>query len=127
MKLLLDQGVPLRAVALLRAAGIDALHASDAGLSAAADADIVEISREAGWTIVTLDADFHALVALSGRNAPSTIRIRVEGLKGPETARLLASVVESCGADLEAGALVTVDENGIRVRRLPIVGGGGAR
>ena len=36
MKLLLDQDVPRRTAALLREAGVDAIHASEAGLSSVA-------------------------------------------------------------------------------------------
>jgi hypothetical protein len=65
------------------------------------------------------------LVALSGLTTPSTIRIRVQGLKGPEVARLLSDVLESRRDVLAAGALVTIRAGRLRVRRLPI--GGAAR
>jgi len=64
---------------------------------------------------------FHALLALSNAAAPAVIRIRIEGLQGPEIAALVSRVVAVCEADLLAGAMVTVDSHRIRVRRLPLV------
>ena len=46
--LLLDQGLPLSAVAHLRTIGIDAVHASEIGLSTADDATILEYALGAG-------------------------------------------------------------------------------
>ena len=120
MKFLLDQDVPRRAAVLLREAGVDATHASEVGLSSAADAEIVAWCRVHGVVVVTLDADLHALVALSGQTTPSTIRIRVQGLKGSEVARVLLNVLETRRDALAAGALVTVQPGRLRVRRLPI-------
>jgi predicted nuclease of predicted toxin-antitoxin system len=42
LKILLDQGLPRRAAAILRDRGLDAVHAGEAGLSAATDLDIVQ-------------------------------------------------------------------------------------
>jgi predicted nuclease of predicted toxin-antitoxin system len=120
VKLLLDQGVPRRAAELLREAGVETRHAGEIGLSAAADADILAWCRANGAVAVTLDADLHALIALAGAPAPSTIRIRIQGLKGPETAELIRNVIEARQTDLTAGALVTVEQERTRVRRLPI-------
>jgi predicted nuclease of predicted toxin-antitoxin system len=71
--------------------------------------------------VVTLDADFHAEMALSGANSPSVIRVRIEGLRGPELAALLKSVVGRVRAQLEAGTLVTVSHRRLAWRRLPLV------
>jgi predicted nuclease of predicted toxin-antitoxin system len=124
VKVLLDQDVPRRA-ALLRERGVDAVHASEVGLGSARDADVVAWCRAQRAIAVTLDADIHALIALSGLSAPSTIRIRVQGLKGAEMARLLVDVLERRRDALTAGAMVTVQPGRLRVRRLPI--GGAAR
>jgi predicted nuclease of predicted toxin-antitoxin system len=58
MKLLLDQGLPLSAAALLRDAGIDTLHVGEIGMSEAEDAEIIQRAREEGRVVATLDADF---------------------------------------------------------------------
>ncbi len=119
--LLLDQGLPRSTVQFLRKSGIEARHTGDLGLSTADDAAILGRAREDNEIIVTLDADFHAQLALSGALKPSVIRIRIEGLKGDQLAALLVRVLESCRDDLTRGALVTVTETSIRLRRLPIV------
>jgi hypothetical protein len=51
---------------------------------------------------------------------PSTIRIRIQGLKGDVLADLIERVWPHVEEAVEAGALVTVSRGAIRVRRLPI-------
>lgn len=65
---------------LLARAGWDAVHVSDLGMGRTDDAEIVKHARETNRVCVTLDADFHALLATSGASTPSVIRIRKEGL-----------------------------------------------
>ena len=121
MKLLLDQGLPRSTAALLRARGIDTLHVAEIGLSAATDAAILERSHTEERAVVTLDADFHVLLAVTGATAPSVIRLRIEGLRAEALAALLDSVLAQCTEDLEAGAAVTVQPKRVRVRRLPLI------
>jgi len=120
MKLLLDQGLPRSAAGILRDAGLDAVHTGECGLSTALDAKVLAAGRAQGRVIVTLDADFHATLALSGDTGPSIIRVRIEGLSARQLADLLRKVVRRCRADLAKGALVSVTPDQIRVRRLPI-------
>ena len=84
------------------------------------DADILAWCRQHVAVAVTLDADFHAAIALSGESAPSAIRLRIQGLKGPETARLLLDILPAREAQLTAGALITVQHGRLRVRSLPV-------
>ncbi len=95
------------------------MHVGDRGLATASDTQILDFGRQQGLVVVTLDADFHALLALSGVSGPSVIRIRIEGLRGEDLARLLVNVVRVCGDDLLKGAMVSVTENGVRIRQLP--------
>jgi predicted nuclease of predicted toxin-antitoxin system len=121
MKLLLDQGLPRSTVFLLRATGIDAVHVGEKSLATALDSLILEIARQEQRIIVTLDADFHALLVLSGAAGPSVIRVRIEGLRAEHLASLLVDVLKLCENDLSHGAMVSVSENGVRVRRLPLI------
>jgi predicted nuclease of predicted toxin-antitoxin system len=121
MKLLLDQGLPRSTVLHLRNQQIEAVHVGDRGLATATDSKLLDVGRQEGMVVVTLDADFHALLALSGVTGPSVIRIRIEGLRGEDLARLLVSVLQICNDDLLKGAMVSVTENGVRIRRLPVL------
>jgi hypothetical protein len=49
------------------------------------------------------------------------IRIRIEGLRAEQLADLLARVLKHCGDDLKSGAMATVTESGVRIRRLPLL------
>jgi predicted nuclease of predicted toxin-antitoxin system len=121
VKLLLDVGCPRGATRLLQAAGIESAHAGDLDLATAEDPRILEAARQGGWTVVTLDADFHAILALSGQTAPSVIRVRQEGLRAAELATLLVEVLRRCRQALESGALVSVRSvDRLRLRLLPI-------
>jgi predicted nuclease of predicted toxin-antitoxin system len=119
--LLLDQGLPRSTTNCLRVVGLEADHAGDVGLATAPDSAILARARDHAQIVVTLDADFHAQLALSGAAGPSVIRIRIEGLKAQQLADLLVRVLEQCGEDLKTGAMVTVTESSVRIRRLPLI------
>lgn len=120
MKLLLDQNLSAGAVVILRSGGMDAVHAREVGLGSAKDDAILEWCRVEARIIVTLDADFHALLALTGAASPSVVRIRIEGLRDEALAALILRVIALTEADLQRGSVVTVKETSIRVRRLPL-------
>jgi predicted nuclease of predicted toxin-antitoxin system len=108
-------------VAEFRHLGFEAEHVGDLGMAAATDQTIIEYARRTGHTVVTLDADFHAILALSNAALPSVIRLRVQRLRGEQLAALVARVIGVCATELNAGALVTIDEQTVRVRVLPLV------
>ena len=121
MRLLLDQGLPRSAILHLRNAGIEAVHVGDRGLATASDSKILDFGRQEDRVVVTLDADFHALLALSGVTGPSVIRIRIEGLRAEGLATLLVDVLKVCSDDVMKGAVVSVTESGVRIRKLPLL------
>jgi predicted nuclease of predicted toxin-antitoxin system len=120
MKLLLDQGLPRSTAALLRAAGFDTVHTAEIGLATADDAVILARGLTEDRVVVTLDADFHRLMADSGATQPSVIRVRVEGHKADAMAQLLRTVVGQFENELKQGALLSVQETSVRVRLLPL-------
>jgi predicted nuclease of predicted toxin-antitoxin system len=70
--------------------------------------------------VVTLDADFHTILAVSGASGPSVIRLRIQGLGAPEVVELIQNALAGFEADLKRGSLVTVKVHKITCHRLPI-------
>lgn len=120
MRWLLDQGIPRSAADRLEELSEEAIHVGDVGMAQASDAAIIERAIRENRVIITLDADFHALIALTGAGKPSVIRIREEGLKGRAITALVIQIARGFGPDLEAGCLVTYSRGKVRLRALPL-------
>lgn len=118
--LLLDQGLPRGLVTLLSNAGIEAEHVGELGMASSKDREILKYSKNKKRTIVTLDSDFHSLLALNADSLPSVIRIRIEGLKAENYLPLIQMVIAQCDDDLKSGCVISVQETQIRLRHLPI-------
>ena len=118
MKLLLDQGLPRGTASILRAQGLDVLHVCEIGMSRADDFAVLQRARDEARVAVTLDADFHSILAISGQASPSVIRIRIEGLRADRLAALLIDVIAEAKKALDSGALLTVQSHRIRIRKL---------
>ena len=120
MRWLLDQGLPRTAAILLREQSMDAVHVGDIGMAGASDPEILEVVERENRIVVTLDADFHALLAMSGAIRPSVIRVREEGLKGPSLCRLVLHLWERFAEALTKGCVLTATPTQARLRLLPI-------
>jgi predicted nuclease of predicted toxin-antitoxin system len=120
MRMVLDQGVPRDAAALLRSLGYDCMHACEIGMSNAADDEILGFSLGRNAVVVTLDADFHAILAVSGAQGPSVIRMRLQGLGALEVAEVVRKVLAGFEKELKRGSLITVKALKTTCHRLPI-------
>lgn len=120
MRFILDQGLPRSTVQHLAASGVTAEHVGDLGMATATDEAILDLAKQQQAAVVTLDADFHRLLAISRATTPSVVRLRIQGLKGDKLASMLAQVIATAAAELAAGAVVSVNETRIRIRSLPI-------
>lgn len=120
IRLLLDQGLPRSTVRHLEERGYDVRHVADIGHSRASDGEITTLALDQGRTIVTLDSDFHRLLAISGASTPSVIRIRREGLRGFDVAELIGQILMRLRDQIERGAMVTVTKSNVRLHRLPL-------
>ena len=120
VRLVLDQGIPRDAAIRLRALGYECMHAGEIGMSKSADDALLAWSLGKNAIVVTLDADFHSILAVSGAGGPSVVRLRRQGLGAHEVVELVQKVLIGFGADLERGSLVTVKAHKTTCHRLPI-------
>jgi predicted nuclease of predicted toxin-antitoxin system len=117
---LLDEGLPLRAALWLRNLGIDAVHTRELGLASAPDVQILAAALAGRRICVTLDHDFHAILAETGATMPSVLLIRMEQTGYAEIGQLILRVLREVDSQLEKGAAVTATRRGIRLRSLPL-------
>jgi len=120
MKFLADMGISRRTIAWLREQGHDARHVRELGMQRAADAAILALARDEGRVLLTLDLDFGYLMATGGAMLPSIILFRLGNQTAEFVTMRLADVLEFFLGDLQMGAIISVEEAAIRVRRLPI-------
>ncbi len=96
------------------------VHTVDLEMNRATDREIIEYAKKEKRICVTLDSDFHTILAVNGMDSPSAVRIRQEGLRGADMANLLKQVWVQIESQLSAGSLITVTDEAIRIRKLPV-------
>ena len=120
MKLLLDMGLARSSATFLRTKGHDAVHLRDQSLQRLSDEQIIAKALSEGRTILTHDLDFGRIVALSQAGLPTVITFRLNDRRASTVNQYLDAILTSLAHEIEAGALVSVNEQSIRVRRLPV-------
>jgi predicted nuclease of predicted toxin-antitoxin system len=123
MKFLVDNALSPQLASLLNEAGHDALHVRSRGLERAADSELFALAAAEGRTILSADTDFGTLLALRRETRPSVVLFRGRGPRRPERqAAVLLENLPLIAPELDEGAVVTIYESRLRIRRLPIGG-----
>ena len=120
MKFLLDMGLAQSTARFLRSQGHDATHLRDQDLHRLTDQLIVEKALREKRVILTHDLDFGRIVALTRNQLPSVVTFRLDNMQADQVNRYLQEVITRSADDLESGALISVTEQAVRMRRLPI-------
>ncbi len=100
--------------------GHDAVHASTIGLSQASDETIVARAAADGRIIVTADLDYPKLLWLMRAESPGVILFRGGVHAEDEIIARLGEVLRKFPAEELARAIVVVDRDRVRRRRLPL-------
>ena len=120
MRFLLNMNLPRLIGRLLTEAGHPSRHAGDLGLARADDAEIVEVAKASGEVILTHDLDYGHILAFSGAREPSVVLFRARNTQPRRLFRLLVQNLSQVEHALKDGAIVVIEEGGLRVRPLPI-------
>lgn len=120
MKLLIDMNLSPRWTRLLADAGIDAAHWSTLGATNAPDVEIVAFARINGYVVLTHDLDFSAILAATQGDKPSVVQIRSEDVSPKVIGKPVIAALRQMSAELDEGALLTIDPSRTRLRLLPL-------
>ncbi len=120
MKLLIDMNLSPRWVSILVDAGFEAAHWSTLGRSNAPDAEIMAFAKANGYVVLTHDLDFGAILAATHGEKPSVVQIRSEDVSPDVIGKPVIAALRQMTAELEEGALLTLDPNRPRLRVLPL-------
>jgi|HubBroStandDraft_3_1064219.scaffolds.fasta_scaffold230885_2 predicted nuclease of predicted toxin-antitoxin system len=120
MKLLVDMNLSPKWIALLHDSGWEAVHWSSVGRADARDSEIMAYAAAKGYVVVTHDLDFGAILAVTHGKKPSVVQIRSEDVSSDIVGRQTVAALRHTQAELEAGALVTIEADRTRLRLLPL-------
>jgi predicted nuclease of predicted toxin-antitoxin system len=120
MKRLVDMNLSPKWIALLHDSGWEAVHWSAVGRADARDSKIMAYAAAKGYVVVTHDLDFGAILAVTHGKKPSVVQVRSEDVSSDIVGRQTVAALHHTQAELEAGALVTIEADRTRLRLLPL-------
>ena len=120
MRLLADMHISPRTVEFLRGLGHDVVRVNEILPPQTSDEMIVSRAEQDHRAVLTQDLDFSAIIALAGRKGPSLVSLRLSSTRIEHVNATLEKVLPEVARQLAAGAIVTVQDQRIRVRALPI-------
>lgn len=120
MKFLIDMNLSPRWVRFLIDHGFEAIHWSAVGASYAPDREVMLWAAEHDHVVLTSDLGFAAILAATQDRKPSVVQIRSSHLASERVGPAVLSAVRQAEAELQSGALLSVDAARGRLRILPL-------
>jgi predicted nuclease of predicted toxin-antitoxin system len=120
VKLLVDMNLSPRWVEHLNNSQFQAVHWSNIGNVQALDDEIMAHAAEHDCIVLTNDLDFGAILAVTHGEKPSVVQIRSGNLDPDFIGAQVVRALQQLKDELQAGALLTVEQGSTRLRLLPL-------
>jgi predicted nuclease of predicted toxin-antitoxin system len=120
MKFLIDANIPLELMHLLKKEGFNSRHISLSDKPDMDDFGIIEMARYQDEIILTHDLDFGAILSVTGQTKPYVIIFRMHNINARVILNKLLQNINDIKDILETGAIIIIDNDKTRVRKLPI-------
>lgn len=120
MRILADVHISPSTVQRLNDLGHDAVRSNAILPDNASDPEIVARAKSDGRAVLTQDLDFSDIVALSGETQPLLITLQLSDATVQNVNRILEFVLLHLESSVASGIAATVEDNRVRIRRLPV-------
>jgi len=120
IKVLIDMNLSPLWISFFTNTGIESVHWSTIGDPRATDRTIMQWALSNQHIVFTNDLDFGTLLAITQAKLPSVVQVRTQDVLPESIGGLVLAALRQCESQLEAGALMTLDQARLRVRILPI-------
>lgn len=120
MTFFLDINIPVSFADFLKKQGHTVIIGAESGFHGKSDWEICEFAAKNRSIIVTHDLDFGELLAVSGASKPSVVIFRVQPLTREVMTDTFLQALKAAADELDRGAIVVIEKNKYRLRRLPI-------
>lgn len=120
MRFVIDMNLSPSWVEIFAGIGIDAYHWSTTGHPNAPDTEIVAWAVLHDCVVFTHDLDFGTILRLTAASKPSVVQIRAEDVRPATMGRYVCAAILQSEADLQQGALLTIDPRRNRITLLPL-------
>jgi len=120
MKLLLDMNLSPLWKNRLAELSIESDHWSNVGAANASDTEIMAYAKANRLIVLTQDLDFSAILAATNGELPSVVQIRGSEVSFEVIGNQVVAALIQMTAELESGALLSIDPTRTRMRLLPL-------
>ncbi|MCL2804799.1 MAG: DUF5615 family PIN-like protein [Treponema sp.] len=120
MKILVDMNLSPKWVKLFTDNSIESVHWSSIGPPNDPDINLITYATENNFVIFTKDLDFGTFLAINRSKKPSIIQMKEGTLNHRKINNIVISAITMFADKIEAGAIVTIDQNKTRVSLLPL-------
>lgn len=120
MRFVIDMNLSLNWAETLETDGHEAIHWQEVGRPSDRDEEILAHAAQTDRIVFTADLDFAEIVVRRRLNAPTIVQLRCGSTDPADIGDRVLEAIRTARADLKGGAVLTIDDDRVRIRRGPL-------